>query len=360
MRHTVQHVVHIMGARPNFMKVAAVHSALDGRARQTIVHTGQHYDAQMSAVFLHDLGLPDPDVNLEVGSATHAVQTAKVMTALEPVLLEKRPDLVLVYGDVNSTAAAALVCAKLPIPVAHVEAGLRSGDRTMPEEINRIVTDAVADVLFTPSADADEHLRAEGIPADRIRLVGNVMIDTLIRLLPRTDPDAIMRRLGVAKPFVLVTLHRPSNVDEPASLLSLRHTLSAIGERVDVLFPVHPRTRQRLADLDGAPVSRLRLIDPLSYIDFLGLQQTAAVVVTDSGGIQEETTYLGVPCVTVRENTERPITISLGTNILVGHDRERLFHEVMRAIGGERRSGQIPPLWDGCAGQRIAEAVLSL
>lgn len=354
------HIVHIMGARPNFMKVAAVHTALDGRARQSIVHTGQHYDAQMSSVFLDELGLPAPDVNLEVGSATHAVQTAKVMVALEPVLLDRRPDLVLVYGDVNSTAAAALVCAKLPVPVAHVEAGLRSGDRTMPEEINRIVTDAISDLLFTPSADADEHLRAEGIPVERIRTVGNVMIDTLVRLLPRTDPEAVMKRLGVAKPFVLVTLHRPSNVDDPASLRSLRHTLATIGKRVDVVFPVHPRTRQRLADLDGAPVNRLRLIDPLSYVDFLGLQRAAAVVVTDSGGIQEETTYLGVPCVTVRENTERPITISLGTNVLVGHDRERLLQEVTCVLDGQRRAGQIPPLWDGRAGPRIAEAVLSL
>ncbi len=334
------------------MKVAPVMRALSGRAgvRQVLVHTGQHYDAGMSAVFLEQLGIPEPDVNLAVGSGTHAQQTGAIMTRIEPVLLEHRPDLVAVYGDVNSTIAAALVSAKLGIRVAHVEAGLRSFDRTMPEEINRIVTDQLADILLTPSNDADANLLREGIDATKIRCVGNVMIDTLVRLLPcakeRVPPD-------IPERFALVTLHRPSNVDNPAVLERIMSALYSMSDRIAVLFPVHPRTRARLNGC-GRSSGHLRLLDPLPYIDFLGLQQRATVVITDSGGIQEETTYLGVPCLTVRENTERPITVTMGTNTLVGTDTDILCREMEKILSGDAKRGTTPPLWDGRAGQRIA------
>jgi UDP-N-acetylglucosamine 2-epimerase (non-hydrolysing) len=360
------HIVHIVGARPNFMKIAPVYRALenDPRVRQTIVHTGQHYDFNMSDVFFQQLGLPQPHVLLGVGSGTHARQTAEVMTRLEPFLEEQRPDWVLVYGDVNSTMAAALVCAKLLIRTAHVEAGLRSFDRTMPEEVNRLVTDQLADLLFTPSADGDENLAREGIASEKVRLVGNVMIDTLVRLLPEAESrrPALLQRLGLeheSRGYALVTLHRPSNVDQEDSLAALTAALDRIGRDLVVLFAVHPRTRQRMASFGLKPTSaQVRLIDPVGYLDFLALQQHAAVVVTDSGGIQEETTFLQVPCLTVRENTERPITVTQGTNRLVGREPSRLVREVQRVLAGETRRGKVPPLWDGHAGERIA-AVLT-
>jgi UDP-N-acetylglucosamine 2-epimerase (non-hydrolysing) len=353
------HLLHVVGARPNFMKAAPVIAALKAypQVQQTLVHTGQHYDAQMSEVFFQELGLPEPDVNLEVGSGSHAAQTAHVMLRFEEVVLAHHPDWVLVYGDVNSTAAAALVCAKLQIPIGHVEAGLRSFDRTMPEELNRLVTDQLADRLFTPSEDGSVNLLREGIAPDKIRLVGNVMIDTLVRLLPQAGQHwpALRDQFDLAaRPYVLVTLHRPSNVDEAQTLQALLTVLDEIGEQAAILFPVHPRTRQRMAT-EGLIANRIRFSAPLGYLDFLALQQHAALVITDSGGIQEETTYLQVPCLTVRENTERPITITLGTNQLVGQDMPRLQGEALRILRGEIKTGSIPPLWDGQAAQRIAQ-----
>ena len=356
-------ILHVVGARPNFMKAAPVWRAVAARRLpQMLVHTGQHYDASMSDVFFGQLGLPEPDVNLEVGSASHAAQTARIMTALEPVLLERRPVMVMVYGDVNSTVAAALVAVKLGISVAHVEAGLRSRDRTMPEEINRIVTDRVADVLYTPSSDADENLAAEGVESARVKLVGNVMIDTLRRLLPAANArwrDTWAARC--ASPFALVTLHRPSNVDEPATLERIVNALADISRSVPLLFAVHPRTRERLASLDGRiDRRRVEFLEPLGYLDFLALQQNARLVITDSGGIQEESTVLGVPCITLRENTERPVTITMGTNVLVGRDMTRLCEEVQRVLRGERRPASVPPLWDGRASERIADHLVSI
>jgi UDP-N-acetylglucosamine 2-epimerase (non-hydrolysing) len=353
-------VLHIVGARPNFMKVAPVMNALRTREHvvQTLVHTGQHYDANMSDVFFEQLGIPAPDVNLAVGSGTHARQTAEIMTRFEPVLLDVQPDVVLVYGDVNSTVAAALVCAKLGVRVGHVEAGLRSFDRTMPEEINRVVTDRLADLLFTPSEDGDINLQREGISDERIFRVGNVMIDTLVRLMPLAESHAKARsRRGFPERYALVTLHRPANVDDGVVLKRILQSLLDVREELAVVFPAHPRTRKRIADF-GLDAERLQVLDPLPYVEFLGLQSRATVVITDSGGIQEETTYLGVPCLTVRENTERPATVTLGTNVLIGRDPLKLRLEVTRVLAGEGKKGKIPPLWDGCAGKRIADVLL--
>lgn len=358
-------VTHVVGARPNFMKAAPVIAALDrleGVAQQ-LVHTGQHYDANMSRIFFEELGLPKPDVNLEVGSASHAVQTAEVMVRFEEVLSARRPDWVVVYGDVNSTVAATLVAVKLQIPVAHVEAGLRSFDRTMPEEINRVVTDGIADLLFTPSVDGNENLAREGVASGKIRFVGNVMIDTLVRLLPSAEAvwPEISRRLSIPAQYGLLTLHRPSNVDEPAALRSILTVLNDVSARVPLVFPMHPRTRQRITSLGlDALTNRIVIVEPLGYIEFLALQRHAALVVTDSGGIQEETTYLGVPCITVRENTERPVTVAHGTNVLVGQDLDRLRTSVARALDGQSGKATVPPLWDGHAGERIAAILREL
>lgn len=339
------------------MKAAPVMRALEkwAEARQTLVHTGQHYDKNLSDVFISQLGMRAPDVNLEVGSGSHAVQTAEVMIRFEPVVLERKPDVVLVYGDVNSTVAAALVCSKLRVRVAHVEAGLRSFDLSMPEEINRIVTDRLADMLFTPSEDGDINLQREGIPAEKIHRVGNVMIDSLVRLLPTAMQCS---RNGLPERFALVTLHRPSNVDGSASLRGILKALLEVNEQVEVLFPVHPRTRQRILQFDIS-TEKLHLVEPLPYIEFLSLQRHAEVVITDSGGIQEETTYLGVPCLTLRSNTERPVTVTVGTNILIGQDMGRLKSELLRILEGKQKKGAIPPLWDGHAGERIAQALLA-
>lgn len=346
-------VLHVVGARPNFMKLAPVVRALQGRIEQVVVHTGQHYDANMSDIFFEQLGLARPDINLDVGSGTHAQQTAQIIAKIEPVLLEQKPDTVLVYGDVNSTVAATLVAAKLGIEVAHVEAGLRSFDRTMPEELNRLVTDALADLLFTPSGDGDENLQREGVSATRIHRVGNVMIDTLVRLLPDAERAAAASSLGswIGKPYALVTLHRPSNVDDPESLRATVDALTAVARDLPVIFPVHPRTRARL---DGGAARALQLCEPLGYLEFLGLQKHASVVITDSGGIQEETTFLGVPCLTMRDNTERPVTVTVGTNILIGRSAARIHDEVGRILRGDAKRGAVPPLWDGHAAERIA------
>src|ERR1700730_11755684 len=335
------------------MKVAPVMSALKTRKHvvQSLIHTGQHSDANMSDVFFQQLGIPAPDVNLAVGSGSHAKQTAEIMIRLEPVVLDRRPDFVLVYGDVNSTVATVLVCAKLGVRVGHVEAGLRSFDRTMPEEINRLVTDQLADMLFTPSEDGDENLRREGIAAEKIFRVGNVMIDSLVRLLPAAQKSKID---GLPDRYALVTLHRPANVDDSVTLKSILESLLEVNRDLTVVFPAHPRTRKRIEDF-GLNAGQLRLLDPCPYVDFLGLQSRATVVITDSGGIQEETTYLGVPCLTVRENTERPITVSLGTNILVGRDTNKLTAELKSVLDGKGKKGVIPHLWDGHTADRIAD-----
>lgn len=350
-------VLHVVGARPNFVKLAPVVRALRAydSVEQRIVHTGQHYDVSMSDIFFQQLEMPCPDVNLEVGSGTHSKQTAEIMIRLEPMLLDSKPDFVLVYGDVNSTVAAAIVCAKLGIRIAHVEAGLRSFDRTMPEEINRLVTDQLADILFTPSEDGDHNLQREGIPAGKVFRVGNVMIDSLLRLLPaarRVHHDGLPDR------YALVTLHRPSNVDDAVNLKEILTSLLEVNRDLAVVFPAHPRTRQRIASF-GLNAGQIRVLDPLPYIEFLSLQMRASVVITDSGGIQEETTYLGVPCLTMRENTERPITVSLGTNTLVGRDRNKLQTELSKLLRGEGKKGTIPPLWDGQTGERIAEVLVN-
>lgn len=358
----MKQIIHIVGARPNFMKVAPVISALAqyDEIEQLLVHTGQHYDENMSDIFFRQLGLPKPDLNLEVGSGSHALQTAQTMVRFEEVVQKKRPDKVLVYGDVNSTVATAMVCSKLAIPFGHVEAGLRSFDRSMPEEINRLLTDQIADLLFTPSEDGNENLIREGVAHPKIHLVGNVMIDTLIRLLPKALE--YWSHAGVeqwkSKPYILVTLHRPSNVDDPEMLRKILVTLGQLAQEVEVLFPIHPRTRQRIYDSKLVSLaSALTLTEPVGYLEFLALQQHATLVITDSGGVQEETTFLGIPCLTVRENTERPITITKGTNCLVGQDMDLLQSEAEQVLSGKIKQGQIPPLWDGRAGERIAAIV---
>ncbi|HVF41666.1 MAG TPA: UDP-N-acetylglucosamine 2-epimerase (non-hydrolyzing) [Pyrinomonadaceae bacterium] len=361
-------VINVVGARPNFMKVAPVVEAMGRRGSEfapLVVHTGQHYDASMSDAFFRDLGLPRPDVHLGVGSGSHAQQTAAVMQSFEPVVLGHRPDWVLVVGDVNSTLACALVCSKLGVRVAHVEAGLRSRDRSMPEEINRVLTDQLADLLLTPSADADRNLLAEGIPAERVRLVGNVMIDSLLKHLAVAGASRVREELGVGgSDYAVVTLHRPSNVDDAETLGRILSALERIGGRLPVIFPAHPRTRKKLSEF-GLSESlnargRVRVIEPLGYVDFLRLYSGARLVLTDSGGIQEETTALGIPCLTLRENTERPVTVELGTNRVVGTDGERIVAEAEAALERARTGGppRVPPLWDGRTAERILDALL--
>ncbi|MFL1427221.1 MULTISPECIES: non-hydrolyzing UDP-N-acetylglucosamine 2-epimerase [unclassified Nocardiopsis] len=353
-------IVHIVGARPNFVKAAPVVSALRDRgAQQAVVHTGQHYDDRMSAVFFRDLGLPTPDVDLGVGSGSHAAQTAALMVGLEQEFITRRPGIVVVYGDVNSTVAAALVAAKLHIPVAHVEAGLRSFDDTMPEEVNRRVTDQLSDVLFATSPEAIGHLAAEGVSPDRVHLVGNPMIDTLLANLDRFDADALRARLDLPERYVAATLHRPANVDDPDTVALLVARLHEIADLVDVVMPVHPRGKAAFdrAGLGGHP--RVHLLEPLGYLDFVALIRGSEAVVTDSGGVQEETTVLGVPCLTLRPNTERPVTITHGTNRLVTEaDLLQAVTKVLHGQGSEALLDTTPPLWDGRAGERVA-AVLT-
>ena len=335
-------IVSVVGARPNFVKLAPVARALSARpgVDHVVVHTGQHYDAQMSDSFFADLEIPAPGYNLEVGSASHAQQTAAIMQRFEPVCLELRPDWVVVYGDVNSTVAAALVAVKLGIRVAHVEAGLRSYDRTMPEEHNRLVTDHLADLLLSPSRDAVAILRGEGVPAERIGFVGNVMIDTLVHVRRRARARHSAKRLGLPEGgFVLVTLHRPSNVDDPAVFGDLCEALAEIARTRSVIFPIHPRSRARLAESGLAgKMGGVRLVDPVPYLEMLDLTESAGLVITDSGGVQEETTFLGVPCLTVRPNTERPITVEQGTNRLVAPTREALLAAALNGAGTGRRN----------------------
>jgi UDP-N-acetylglucosamine 2-epimerase (non-hydrolysing) len=352
-------ILHVVGARPNFMKAAPVYRALAKRGyEQILVHTGQHYDAMMSDVFFSGLEIPNPDESLNVGSGSHAQQTASIMSLFEPVVLARKPDIVLVYGDVNSTVAAAMVCSKLGIRIGHVEAGLRSFDRSMPEEINRLITDQLADLLFTPSTDGDENLAREGIAQEKIFFVGNVMIDTLIRFLPKADEvyPKLKTDLSLTS-YGLVTLHRPSNVDEESTFLPMLEVLDSLSDKLPLIFPVHPRTRQKWADRLAQCNPNLRTIDPLGYLEFLALQKNATVVITDSGGIQEETTYLGVPCLTLRENTERPVTLTFGTNVLIGRDWELLKHHFHEALKIQHKVASIPPLWDGNAAGRIADVL---
>ena len=343
------------------MKLAPLARALRARSSvcHRVVHTGQHYDPEMSDAFFRDLGLPPPNANLDVGSGSHAQQTAAIMQRFEPVLLETRPDLVLVYGDVNSTVAAALVATKLGVPVGHVEAGLRSRDWSMPEEINRVVTDRLSHLLFAPSRDAVENLQAEGVAAERVHFVGNIMIDSLVALLPEARRRNGRERHGVADGgYALVTLHRPSNVDDPETLREVLGALDELGSEHPVLFPVHPRTRARMRDLDWAPRHRgLRLLEPIPYGEMLGLTIGAALVITDSGGVQEETTYLGVPCLTVRPNTERPITCTLGTNRLVAPTRDAIGQAARERWGCYAAGGCAIGRWDGHTAQRIAALV---
>jgi len=339
------------------MKAAPVYRALRNKGhKQTLVHTGQHYDLLMSDVFFQALEIPNPDESLNVGSGSHAQQTAAIMSRFEPVVLEHKPQIVLVYGDVNSTVAAALVCSKLGIRVGHVEAGLRSFDRSMPEEINRLVTDQLADLLFTPSADGDENLAREGVAKEKVFLVGNVMIDTLIRFLPKADEmfPRLKAELTLDS-FGLVTLHRPSNVDEESTFLPMLQVLDSLSKELPLIFPVHPRTRQKWTAQLKQCNPNFRVIEPLGYLEFLALQKNAKLVITDSGGIQEETTYLGTPCFTLRENTERPITVTQGTNVLIGRDWELLRKHFHAALSGECKKMGRPPLWDGKASERIAE-----
>jgi len=415
-------IVSVVGARPNFMKIAPLLRAIDKHnalnkpnpdevedpashrdkpnkpnkpIHPLLVHTGQHYDYEMSQVFFRDLALPEPDVYLGVGSGTHAEQTGRVMIEFEKVLLEEKPDLVVVVGDVNSTLAAALAAVKLHGPVAHVEAGLRSGDRAMPEEINRLLTDAISDYLFTPSADADDNLKREGIPQEKIFFVGNVMIDSLLYNKPLAEKSDILQRLGLLTgrqspmpprviavsrspeqseapawqsqpitPYALLTLHRPRNVDDKHSLTNIMTAIAEISEWLPVVFPAHPRTQRKLEAfglLHQSPITNHQLLitPPLSYLDFLRLEMCAAFVMTDSGGIQEETTVLNVPCLTLRDTTERPITITQGTNVLVGNSPQKIVEEASKILRGKVKKGSCPELWDGGAAERIVEIITS-
>jgi len=356
------HLLSIVGARPNFVKIAPIARAaraLPG-VKHTLVHTGQHYDQLMSDSFFNILEIPAPDVNLNVGSGSHGEQTGRAMIALEPVLQELRPNWVITVGDVNSTAAAALVAVKLGIRTAHVEAGLRSFDRSMPEEINRLVTDAISDALFVTEQAGLDNLRNEGVREEIIHFTGNVMIDSLVRALPRAREEQGWARQSLKQgDYVLVTLHRPSNVDSPSQLAGLVDALQQIGERCPVLFPVHPRTRARLKEF-GLQESLTRgggvsLTEPLDYLSFLSLVTGARAVLTDSGGIQEETTYLGIPCITLRPNTERPSTVELGTNELVEPSRDRVLEAFQRIDSNQWKQGVVPPLWDGHAAERVVD-----
>src|SRR5687768_61239 len=348
------------------MKVAPIVEAMKRREREftpLVVHTGQHYDALMSDVFFRDLELAVPDIHLGVGSASHAAQTAAVMARFEPVVVQEKPDWILVVGDVNSTLACALTGSKLGVKVAHVEAGLRSRDRSMPEEINRLLTDQLSDLLLTPSEDGDRNLSGEGIPAERVRLVGNVMIDSLLKHLELAAASDARERFGVAgADYAVVTLHRPSNVDDPATLRRILRALARVSRLLPVVFPIHPRTRKNLADFgldkEEALSGGLRLTEPLGYLDFLRLYSGARLVLTDSGGIQEETTALGIPCLTLRESTERPVTVEMGTNVIVGTDATKIISEATVALNGSaKRVARQPPLWDGHTSERILNAL---
>jgi UDP-N-acetylglucosamine 2-epimerase (non-hydrolysing) len=358
-------IVNVVGARPNFMKIAPLMKAFaaEPRIAPLLVHTGQHYDEKMSDLFFRQLGVPKPDVNLGIGSGTHAQQTAAIMTAFEPILLEHKPQAVLVVGDVNSTIACGLVAVKLGIKLVHVEAGLRSFDRSMPEEINRLLTDAISDLLFCTEQSGVDNLLREGVPADRVFMVGNVMIDTLLANRDKAAVSPILRDLGLSQgAFAVLTLHRPANVDDPAVLGKLLEAVEVIQRDMPVVFPIHPRTRKNLSRFElGVRMERLpnlRVIDPVGYLDFLRLTSAAKLVVTDSGGIQEETTILRVPCITVRDSTERPITAEVGSNRVVGTDPAKVVEAYRDVMQGRWRKGEVPPLWDGQAAHRISRILV--
>jgi UDP-N-acetylglucosamine 2-epimerase (non-hydrolysing) len=351
-------IIAVAGARPNFMKIAPLMWEIQRRTSidAYLVHTGQHYDERMSRLFFEELKIPRPDIDLGVGSASHAVQTAEVMRRFEPVVLEQKPDAVVVVGDVNSTIACALTAVKLGVSVAHVEAGLRSFDRTMPEEINRILTDAISQWLFVTEPSGVANLRREGVGEERIHLVGNVMIDTLLACRDLCRRSTILNGLGLeGRPFGVLTLHRPANVDDRAVLGGLLDAIGRLQRELPIVFPVHPRTRKALEGLDLAAMAGLIVVDPLGYLDFMSLLSTARLVLTDSGGVQEETTVLGIPCLTLRNNTERPITIEQGTNTLVGLDPERIVATAHRLLAEPPRDRRIPDLWDGRAAERIVD-----
>jgi UDP-N-acetylglucosamine 2-epimerase (non-hydrolysing) len=357
-------ILNVVGARPNLVKIAPLLRAMSvyEQIEPVLLHTGQHYSKELSDIFFQQMKIAEPKFNLNVGSGSQAWQTAEVLQRIEPILISENPDLLLVVGDVNSTLAASLAAAKLGVPVAHVEAGLRSFDRTMPEEINRLVTDVLANYMFVSEKDGRQNLLKEGRPAERIYFVGNVMIDALRHFLPLAQQSRITEDLHLAKaggwlPFGVVTLHRPSNVDVDETLASLMRALQDVSTQLPLIFPVHPRTRQKLLQFVSND-SQLRLIEPLGYLDFLALLSRARIVLTDSGGIQEETTALGIPCLTLRENTERPITVTTGTNHIVGHDFEKVALLTREVLSGDGKPGQQPELWDGHASERIVEILL--
>lgn len=365
-------IINVAGARPNFMKIAPIVAEMNKHPEKIdhlLVHTGQHYAKIMSKVFFDDLELPVPDINLEVGSGSHAEQTGLVMARIEKVLLEQKPDLILVVGDVNSTLSCSLTAAKMCIPVVHVEAGLRSFDRTMPEEINRIVTDSISDYLFTTCKEADENLKKEGVPQEKIFFVGNVMIDSLLKHRKKAEDSMVLDNLGLKNtPYILLTLHRPSNVDDKETFIRIVEALEVLSKNCPVIFPVHPRTRKQIERFNlgekfqdvgsRSPSGGIYLTEPVGYLDFLCLMDNAKLVLTDSGGIQEETTILGTPCLTLRENTERAITIREGTNILVGTETQKIRDEGLKILNGSNKSGGVPELWDGKASERIVAALI--
>jgi len=356
-------IINVAGARPNFMKIAPLMEAYKAYPDITpiLVHTGQHYDEKMSDLFFRQLEIPKPDVNLGIRGGSHAVQTAEIMKAFEPVVLAEKPDAVLVVGDVNSTIACGLVAVKMGVPLLHVEAGLRSGDRTMPEEINRLLTDAISDLLFCTERSGVENLAREGVPAEKVFLVGNVMIDTLLKNRSKAEASRILDDMGLQSDnYAVLTLHRPSNVDDPKILGGLLEAIEFVQRQMPVVFPIHPRTRNNLPRLgmsERAAMPNLRMIDPVGYLDFLKLTASARIVLTDSGGIQEETTILKVPCLTLRESTERPITAEIGSNRIVGTDPKNIIAAFNEAMSGKARQPQIPPLWDGLAARRIVKVL---
>jgi UDP-N-acetylglucosamine 2-epimerase (non-hydrolysing) len=383
-------IINVVGARPNFMKIAPIVDAINKHngdlennspryIENVIVHTGQHYDEKMSKLFFEDLAIPEPDIDLGVGSSTHAEQTAEIMKRFEPILLQEKPDYMLVVGDVNSTIACALTASKLGVKIIHVEAGLRSFDRTMPEEINRVLTDAISDILFTSERSAEDNLRSEGVSKEKIFFVGNVMIDTLLKQKKKASESAVLLQLGLngsgdktqktgPSDYAVVTLHRPGNVDSKKQLQEIMDAISVISREVPVVFPIHPRTKQRLIDFDLDHLARsirkkavgpgIFLLEPLGYLDFLHLMTNSRLVLTDSGGMQEETTVLGIPCLTLRHNTERPVTVTEGTNRIVGTDRQKIIKEGLAALDGAIPRGRIPEMWDGKAAERIVEIIL--
>jgi UDP-N-acetylglucosamine 2-epimerase (non-hydrolysing) len=358
-------IISIVGARPNFMKIAPIMKAFksSGEIEPLLVHTGQHYDEKMSDLFFHQLGIPEPDINLEVGSSSHAVQTANIMKAFEPVVLEHKPDAVLVVGDVNSTIACGLVAVKLGVKLIHIEAGLRSFDRTMPEEINRILTDSISDFLFCTEQSGVDNLIKEGIAKEKIFLAGNVMIDTLLANKEKADESDILDKLGLKEDdFAALTLHRPSNVDDPDIFGGILDALEVIQNDMPVIFPIHPRTLRNMKSFNFesrfGQIPNLKLIEPLGYLDFLKIMSCARIVLTDSGGIQEETTILKVPCLTLRDNTERPVTIECGLNQLVGTNPEKIINAYRKVMKTDMKQTNVPPLWDGLAAERITENIL--